>query len=92
MDDSEHRELVAVLRGVDEARVFNRLANLIDDLCDELASRDRRCRMLWDSVHCNYICDNCGAWVRPDAARYADGARLRYCPSCGREVENDDRR
>lgn len=92
MNDDERRELVAVLRGVDEARVFNRLAGLIDDLCNELALRDRRCRMLWDAVHCNYICDNCGAWVRPDASRDMGGVRLEYCPSCGRKVEDDARR
>lgn len=45
------------------------------------------CRMEFDTVHHDYKCSACDAFVRTDASRRLDGsASLKYCPNCGRKV------
>lgn len=50
----------------------------------------RVCEMRFDTVHHDYVCSGCGAFVRTDASRRLDGsASLKYCPNCGRKVVSD---
>lgn len=60
--------------------VAERLADLIEP------EPERTCRMEYDTVHGDFVCSECGAWVRTDAARTLCGSSLKYCPNCGAKV------
>lgn len=50
---------------------------------------ERTCTMEYDTVHGDFVCSECGAWVRTDAASTTRGASLRYCPNCGAKVVDE---
>ena len=48
---------------------------------------EKKCVFKYDNVHGDYVCQECGAFVRTDAARLFDGsATLKYCPNCGAKI------
>lgn len=84
-DDLE-LELAKTVCGYDTPSVdvlFNRLADLIEP------EPERTCRMEYDTVHGDFVCSECGAWVRTDASRTLSGASMKYCPNCGAKVVSE---
>lgn len=49
----------------------------------------RTCRMKYDPVHCDFVCSECGAFVKKKI--FFIKSSLNYCPNCGAMVIREDR-
>ena len=76
-----------LLDGETESECFNALADLIEP------EPERTARMVYDEVHCDYVCTGCGERYEHGmymAVTYDDFIAykpMRYCPACGARLE-----
>lgn len=56
---------------------------------------ERTCLMVYDGVHCDYVCTSCGERYESDMYAAISGddryliKQMRYCPNCGARVEDE---